>query len=216
MTTPSNTPQLERKSLQTFALHAIFLSLLLGVLPSLDAAYAYGFQALGNTVFGNIGPELQVRYRWVPPGERNQAGEIEMNGFVTEQLQSVWESSYSVRDRGYGPTSVLVALILATPASRRRHAAAAVLGALALNVFYLMQTGLLAATLFASVEPDLIAAGEVLASLRPAAERFFSSPLPRYAAVFAVWAVAAAPAQGLDTRAASERISKLLGTSKAR
>jgi len=119
-----------------------------------------------------------------------------------------------VRDRGYTPTTVLLALIVVTPATRRRRIAGALLGAAALNAFYLAQTGLLAATLFASVEPDLIALGDALAAARPAVERLFGSSLPRYAAVFAIWAVAAAPARGLDLRAASEWLSGVAGARK--
>ena len=91
-----------------------------------------------------------------------------------------------------------------------RHAGGFGLGAGCLNGFYLVQTGLLAACLFASVDPDLIAFGGVLAAILPVVKAFFGSPLVRYAAVFAIWAVAATPARGLDTRAASEKLTALL------
>jgi len=90
MTSPKATPPpLEKKSLQTFALQAVFLSVLLGVLPSLDAAYEYGFQAAGSAAFGNLGHGLRVEYHWAPPQDREQRGEIEMRGFVPDQAQPV-------------------------------------------------------------------------------------------------------------------------------
>ena len=211
--TPSPTepsPPLQRKPLQAFVLHATFISLLLWVLPSLDAAYAYGFTSAGNSVFGSIGSELRVVYRWVPPQERDQTGEIEMEGYVIGQERAVWDSRYSVRDRGYQPTAVLIALILATPASRRRHILGGLLGATALNSFYLAQTGLLAASLFAAVSADLVPFGKALAGAVPVFERLFGTPIVRWAAVFAVWAVAAAPSRGLDVSDATKRLRTLI------
>ena len=207
---------LERKPLQTFVLHAFFLTLLFSLLPSLDSAYGYGFAASGNAVLGNLGSDLTVLYRWVPPNERVVEGEISMEGYLAGYERPVWESRYSVRDRGYQPTVLLIALILATPASRRRHVLACVLGALALGAFYLAQTGLLATCLFASFRPDAVLFGETLKAMRPGMEAVFGSPLVRYAAVLAVWAVVAAPARGLDMTAATERIGTLLRGSKPR
>jgi len=211
MSSPDTTPLTpERKPLQTFGLHAVFISLLLWMLPSLDAALGFGFTTAGNAAFGRLGSDLRVEYRWVPPNERKLQGEIDMTGWVAGYQSAAWESSYELRQRAYLPTAILIALILATPASRPRHAAGIVLGAGCLNGFYLVQTGLLAACLFASVDPDLIAFGGVLAAILPVVKAFFGSPLVRYAAVFAIWAVAATPARGLDTRAASEKLTALL------
>ncbi len=217
MTSPSNEPTraLERKPLQTFGLHVIFLSLLIWVLPSLDAAFGFGFTQAGNAVFGHLGSALQVEYRWVPPSEREKSGEIDMVGYVAGNEHAVWESSYEIRQRWYLPTGVLIALIVATPTSRRRHITGVLLGAASLNAFYLAQTGLLAACLFASVAEDLIVMGAALASMLPVVKAFFGSPLVRYAAVFAIWAVAAAPADGLDLRAASARVEALRGRGSA-
>ena len=205
------TPPPEPKPLQTFGLHVVFISLLLWMLPSLDAAFGFGFTTAGNATFGRLGSDLRVEYRWVPPSERVLEGEIEMVGWVAGYQNAAWESRYEIRERAYLPTTILIALILATPASRPRHVAGIVLGASFLNFFYLAQTGLLAACLFASVEPDLIALGGALAAMLPVVKAFFGSPLVRYAAVFAIWAVAATPARGLDLGAASERLASLLG-----
>ena len=218
MTSPPNEPKPppERKTLQTFGLHVVFLTLLFWVLPSLDAAYGFGFKSAGNALLGRLGPDLRVEYRWLPPSQRERNGEIEMVGYVTGFSAPAWESNYSVRDRGYEPTAVLLAMILATPATRRRHIIAAVLSATALNAFYLAQSGLLSACLFASTTRDMITLGGPLAASLPAIEAVFRSPLVRYAAVFAVWAIAATPARSLDVRAARERIEALLGGGKAR
>ena len=207
-------PKPDRKPLQTFALHAVFLSLLFSVLPSLDAVYGYGFKSAGDAVFGRFGSELRVEYRWIPPNLREASGEIEMVGFRSSLPTPLWESAYSVRDRGYQPTAVLLALILATPSSRRRQLLGCLGGAVGLNAFYLAQTGLLAGCLFASLDPGLVAFGSALALLLPVVEALFGSPLVRYAAVFTVWAIAAAPARGLDMSDASNRLSALLDSRK--
>lgn len=206
--TPSP-PTGERKPLQTFAVHAVFLTLLLWVLPSLDAVYAYGFKQAGSALFGTLGADLRLEYHWVPPNQREDSGEIEMLGYRRDAATPLWESAYSVRDRGYQPTALLVALILATPATRRRHVVASVAGALTLNAFYLAQTGVLAATLFASVEPASVWLGDTLAAQRGVVEAMFGSPLVRYAAVFAVWAVASAPARRLDFDAVARRLGAI-------
>jgi hypothetical protein len=212
MTNPSNEPKpaTERKPLQTFGLHVVFLTLLFWVLPSLDAAYGFSFKSAGNALFGRLGSDLRVDYRWIPPNQRTVNGEIEMAGFVTGYADAAWESSYSVRDRGYEPSAVLLALILATPASRRRHVAGAVIGTLALNVFYLVQSGVLAVCLFATVEPLMLPLGGMLSAALPVVEALFRSPLIRYAAVFAVWAVVATPARSLDASTARKRLGALL------
>ena len=199
---------LERKRLPTFALHAAFLTLLIGIWPGLNAVYAYGLEAAGNTLLGNLGAGLRVEYRWVPPVERQDEGELEMRGFVDGQAAPVWASRYSVQDRGFVPTALLLGLMVATPASRRRHVAGSALAVLTLNTFYLAQTGLLAATLFAAVQPDLVVFGETLAEGQGTVTNLFGSPIPRYAAVFAVWAAFAAPARGLDISAADLRLGR--------
>lgn len=197
---PEKTATLERKPLQTFALHVAFLTLLFWVMPSFDSVYAYGFKAAGNATFGNFGGNRRVEYSWVPPGERNSPGEIEMVGRVVGIGRLAWESSYSVRDRGYEPSAALLALMLATPMSRRRRVVGTLGGLLALNAFILGQTGLLALVSFAAANPALVVGGEFLGDGVRVAEAFFRQPIPRYAAVFAIWALIAAPARGLDVQ----------------
>lgn len=205
-------PPPERKRLHTFALHAAFVTLLIGIWPGLNAVYAYGFEAAGNALLSGLGGDLRIEYRWVPPVEREDEGELEMGGFVQGQSTPVWISRYSVQDRGYVPTALLLGLMIATPASRRRHVVGSALAVLTLNTFYLAQTGLLAATLFAAVDPELVPIGETLAGSRAAVTNLFGSPIPRYAAVFAVWAVFAAPARGLDVSADDLRLGRLFGS----
>jgi hypothetical protein len=106
-----------------------------------------------------------------------------------------------VRDRGYLPTATLVALVLATPATRRRKVLAGIGGGLALNAFYIAQTGLLAASMFATASEELVPLGSLLADALPTIRAFFGSPIVRYAAVFAVWASLMQPGRGLDTSA---------------
>lgn len=192
------TAGLERKPLQTFALHVSFLTLLFWVLPSLDSVYAYGFESAGNAVFGHFGGSRRVEYNFVPPGERNSPGEIKMVGRVVNIGRLAWESSYTVRDRGYEPSSALLALMLATPMSRRRRVLGSIGGLAALNAFILGQTGFLALTSFAAANPALVVGGEYLGEGVRIAEAFFRQPIPRYAAVFAVWALIAAPGRSLD------------------
>jgi hypothetical protein len=194
---PDGSPP-ERKTLQTFVLHVCFLTILFWSLPSLDSAYAYGFKFAGNTVFGELGPHLRVDYDWVPPGERNSPGEIAMNGRVIGIERLAWESTYSVRDRGYEPSAALIALMLATPMSRRRRILGSLGAVIALNAFILAQTGLLAVTSFAAANAGLVLGGEWLGGGVRVAEAFFRQPIPRYAAVFAIWALIAAPARAID------------------
>ena len=217
MTSPTSQtkPAPERKKLETFALHVVFLTLLFWLLPSLDAAYGYGFTSVGNATLGRLGPSLRVDYRWVPPREREAEGEIEMVGFMAGYARPVWESRYSIRDRGYEPTAALIALVLATPATRRRHIVGSIVGAAGLGTFFLGQKGLLSACLFAAFRADVIPLGGMLASVLPVIEAFFGSPLVRYAAVFAVWALVAAPARGLDLDKAGRPLAALLRRGRA-
>ena len=69
---------------------------------------------------------------------------------------------------------------------------------LGLNAFYLAQSGLLAACSFATARTSLIAGGALLAPAFPVAKAFFGSPIVRYAAVFAAWAVVSRPTRGID------------------
>jgi len=193
-----------RKPLASFALHVAFATLLFSLLPSLDSVYGYAFKQAGNAAFGSLGRGLRVDYAWVPPGERSTPGEIAMTGHIPGRERELWSSSYSVRDRGYQPTALLIAMILSTPMSRRRRLAASVGGALALNAFFLAQSGLLAASSFAAASPDLIALGTPLAAAFPVVKAFFGSPIVRYSAVFATWAVTSQPTRGLDVDAAAD------------
>ena len=203
---PKKTAGLERKPLQTFALHVSFLTLLFWVIPSLDSVYSYGFKSAGNAVFGHFGGSRRVTYSWVPPGERNSPGEIEMVGRIVGIGRLAWESSYTVRDRGYEPSAALLALMLATPMSRRRRLLGSIGGLAALNAFILGQTGFLALTSFAAANPALVVGGEYLGQGVRIAEAFFRQPIPRYAAVFAVWALIAAPGRGLELGTLGDRL----------
>ncbi|MCA9509076.1 MAG: hypothetical protein KC560_00120, partial [Myxococcales bacterium] len=212
MTTPSPTPPpdagaspaaVARKPIPTFLLHAAFAALLFWVLPSLDAVYGYAYKEAGNAAFGHPSRAVRVEYAWVPPGERSTPGEIAMSGYVAGRDRAVWQSTYSVRDRGYQPTALLVALVLATPMATRRRIAACVLGGLALNAFFLAQSGFLAASSFAAASEELVPLGAALAAAFPVVKAFFGSPIVRYSAVFATWVVAAQPTRGLDVDAAA-------------
>ena len=203
---------LDRKPLQTFALHACFLTLLFWVMPAFDAAYAFGFKSAGNALFGQLGSNLLVEYSWIPPGERNSMGEIEMVGRVIGFDRLAWESSYEVRNRGYAPSAMLLALMLATPMSRQRRVFGSFLGLVALNLFFVGQTGLLATTAFAAANASLVPAGEWLASSVEIVKQFTGQPIPRYAAVFATWALLAAPTHGLDLRPLNQSMRTLFGS----
>ena len=201
----------ERKPIQTFALHACFLTLLFWVMPAFDAAYAFGFKSTGNALFGQLGSNLLVEYRWIPPGERDSMGEMEMVGRVIGVDRLAWESRYEVRNRGYAPSAMLLALMLATPMSRKRRVFGSVAGLIALNLFFVGQTGLLATTAFAAANASLVPAGESLASSVEIVKQFTGQPIPRYAAVFATWALLAAPARGLDLGPVNQSMRNLFG-----
>lgn len=203
---------LERKPVQTFALHACFLTVLFWVMPALDAVYAFGFKSAGNALFGQLGSDLFVEYSWIPPGERTSMGEIEMVGRVVGFDRLAWESSYEVRNRGYAPSAMLLALMLATPMNRQRRVFGSIIGLAALNLFFVGQTGLLATTAFAAANASLVPAGEWLASSVEIVKQFTGQPIPRYAAVFATWALFAAPARGLDLGPVNQSMRSLFGS----
>jgi len=231
--TPRSPQPSERKALGAFALHTLFLAVLFGMLP-FSASYGVAFQALGQALFGEppggpevVGPatRLHVEYDWLAPGDRSTADrrgrtthrgdgservDIEMRGFVGRRSEPVWAVGFSVVDRGYRPSALLLAAILATPATRRRHVLGAIGGLLGLNLFFVAQSGLLAIALFGAVRDDLVPMGSLLAASLPVIEAFFGSPLVRYAAVFAAWAVASNPPRHIDFDGVRARIERLI------
>jgi hypothetical protein len=206
---------MRRKPVQIFVVHAAFLLALIAVVPGSRDIYPRVFHSAGNALLDPMGRGLSVRFKWIDPSQRADSADTRMIGRQVGRLDYRWRAKYSGYRRGFWPSAVFAALVLATPMSRRRLAAVLPLGLLLFNAFFLLQVAALAWVLFSAT--DTAAAGSWLASpwVMPLAREMFNSPIGNFAAVFLLWAWLARPAQGIDLASVNALLQRLLGPGTA-
>lgn len=201
---------MRRKPVHVFLLHAAFFLALIGVLPGSREIYPRAFQLAGNTLLGSLGDGLSVRFDWVAPWRRADAADTRMIGREAGRSKYRWRAVYSVHRRGFWPLASFVALVLATPMSRRRLAAALPLGLLLFHVLFLFQVAVFVKVLFAATGPPGDAVWAASRRVVPVARAMFNSPITNFSIVFLLWAWLANPARGIDLESVNALWRRLL------
>jgi hypothetical protein len=206
---------MRRKPVHIFLLHAAFLLALFAVVPGTRDIYPRVFHSAGNNLLDSMGRGLSVRFEWSDPLLRADAADTQMTGREAGRLEFRWRARYSSYRRGFWPSAVFAALVLATPMSRRRLAVTLPLGLLLFNAFFVLQVAGLAWVLFSATEAA--AADSWLGSPRvmPLAREMFNSPIGNFAAVFLLWTWLARPARGIDLESLNALMQRLLGPQTA-
>ena len=206
---------MRRKPVHVFLLHAAFLLALIAVLPGSREIYPRVFHAAGNTLLGSIGDGRSVRFEWIDPSLRKDAADTRMLGREVGKLEYRWRGVYSSYRRGFWPSATFVALMFATPMSRRRLAGALPLGVLLFNVFFMLQVAAFAWVLFSATGSP--AGASWVASKRAVdlAREMFNSPIGNFSFVFLIWAWLANPARGLDPEGLNALLRRMLGSQTA-
>jgi hypothetical protein len=206
---------MRRKPVHIFLLHAAFLLAFFAVLPGTRDIYPRVFHYVGNGLMDSMGRGLSVRFEWSDPVLRADAPDTRMIGRQAGRLEFRWKARYSSYRRGFWPSAVFAALVLATPMSRRRLAVALPLGLLLFNAFFVLQVAGLAWVMFGATEAA--AADSWLGSPRvmSLAREMFNSPIGNFAAVFLLWAWLARPARGIDLESLNALLQRLLGPQTA-
>lgn len=188
----------ERKPLQAFALHALFLTLLLAAIPSADNLYPIFFARLADAVAAPFSGDYGVDFEWVRIGARTNRGEVVMKGIHDPEGAAIalWEIAFSVVERGYLPATLFLGLMIATPGALPRKIAATLGGLALLQLLLILQLGGLAISTFQETDAETF--GRWLLPLAPLIEALFQSMLPRYVIVLALWAVLARPDKTID------------------
>ena len=148
-----------------FLLLAVVYGVLMAPWPGVTSAYAYLFRAGGNGLFARFwfSPDGSVRFldlRALEPGDLAPGTPpIEASGAFDTVMElssrrapgSLGYLRTSSRYIGFGPTAVLIALIVATPTTWRRRAWALLWGMLLVHLFIALRLSLtLAAAGFAA------------------------------------------------------------------
>ena len=199
------------KPVHVFLLHAALLLAFFGVLPGSREIYPRAFHAAGNTLLGSLGDGLSVRFHWVDPSSRTDAADTRMLGRQAGRLTFRWRAMYSSHRRGFWPSASFVALMLATPMSRRRLAAALPLGLLLFHVLFVFQVAAFAWVLFGATGPPGGASLVFWRRAMPVARQMFNSPITNFSVVFLLWAWLANPARGVDLKSLNALLRRLLG-----
>jgi hypothetical protein len=202
---------MRRKPVHVFLLHAALLLAFFGVLPGSREIYPRAFHAVGNTLLGSLGDGLSVRFQWVEPSSRADAADTRMLGRQAGRLTFRWRAEYSSHWRGFWPSASFVALMFATPMSRRRLAAALPLGLLLFHVLFMFQVVALAWVLFGATAPVGGASSAMWSRVVPVARAMFNSPIINFSVVFLLWAWLANPARGIDLESLNALLRQLLG-----
>ena len=202
---------MRRKPVHVFLLHAAFFLAFFGALPGSREIYPPAFHAVGNTLLGSLGDGLSVRFDSVDPSSRADAADTRMLGRQAGSLTVRWRGMYSSHRRGFWPSASFVALMLATPMSRRRLAAALPLGLLLFHVLFMFQVTALAWVLFGATGPVGDASSAMWSRVVPVAGAMFNSPITNFSVVFLLWAWLANPARGIDLESLNALLRQLPG-----
>lgn len=192
------------KPVGLFALQALVLTLLIGFWPTPREAYPPLFHAHANALLAWTGsPELRLE---VPaPGSGPPTDTVLVASSGPGEAPS-WRSWFSVGRLGWWPSAALVALLLATPLSSARRAAAIVVGLVALDALALTRIGV--EILYASHElahgPGEPASGAWHLLLRVGSESL-TATIPSAAAVLVCWVWLASPWRTIDLSTALRR-----------
>ncbi len=197
MLNPSRSDKRPRP-LHIFLVHAGFVTALLGLLPATTAVAPLLLQREGNLLFGAFGADRSLRFDFTAPAKRADEGDTVMSGYRGRAGSYRFRVVFSSHRLAWWPLATLLGLLIATPMSRGRRALVMPAGTLLMNAFTMLFIAVFAAVLF-GVSPG---ASGGWARVYEVAQVSFTSPIPSYSAVLAIWAILARPAQVLDVEAA--------------
>lgn len=120
-----------KKTAGFFLRLVLFYGLLVAPWPGLREAYARGYRAAGNALFGSFGSDGVVRFEPLSKGREQMDTEIGIGNLRTRPAPKF--AQHSTRLTGYLPTAEVVALILATPIPWSRRWKALLWGLLLAN-----------------------------------------------------------------------------------
>ncbi len=205
----SNPP---RRPLGPFLLVALAIGALLiaaSWVPGVTEGYLGLLRAQAGLAYAPFDGDLEARLE--PPGPDADAwADTLLVGIHRPTGARAFEVSVPMWRRGFLPTAVLAALVLATPIAWRRRVLALVAGLVLLDAFVLAQLGIMAWAIVGQItaaspedrvwweRASLVAAGS------------FSSRTPIVAATLLVWTAVARPGRALDLRAAGRRLGRAL------
>jgi hypothetical protein len=183
------------KTAHWFVAHALALTLLIGFWPTPRAAYPALFHAHANALFGSLEAPLV----------RLGAGQVTDTALTVAARAGAADtvvSSFSVGRIGYWPSALLVAMLLATPLSALRRAAAVAIGLALVDLFTLARVGIEVAHLDSLLaRGGAPAPGAVPLLLRVGSESL-TATIPSAAFVFVCWVALARPWRTIDLAAA--------------
>jgi hypothetical protein len=179
------------KPVHWFLAQSIALTLLIGFWPTPRAVYPALFHAHANALFG----WLEAPRVHFGPGTSTDTA---LTFTARTGSADFWESSFSVVRIGYWPSAALLAMLLATPLSAMRRAAAAAVGLALVDLFTLariaVEIAYLAHAPGASVQPAPL-------WLRIGSESL-TATIPSAAFVLVCWVVLADPRHTIDLSSA--------------
>ena len=175
------------KPILLFAAHALALALLIGFWPTPRGAYPSFFHAHANALLRGWDVRLEA------PASPDPHVDTVMQGVG-------WRSKFSVERLGWWPSAALVALLLATPLSPLRRAAAVLAGLALLDAFALGRIAIeiAHANAAAAVEAGAAALPRALQVLLRVGSESLTATIPSVAAVLVCWVALARPRRAID------------------
>jgi len=125
----------------------LWLAALLVPWPGVARAYSHLFCVGGNLLFGSFGPGGEVRFK--PPTAIEPAQRCGIT-LINRPAGKGADETIDTRFRGYAPTAVLAALVLATPIPWRRRVRALFWGLLLVQGFVAVRVALTLIGLFSN------------------------------------------------------------------
>jgi hypothetical protein len=178
--------QLPPKPVLLFAAHALALTLLIGFWPTPRTAYPELFHAHANALLRGWDVQLDS------PRESEPVPDTVMVG-------PSWRSSFSVERLGWWPSAALVALLLATPLTPLRRAAAVLIGLALLDAFALGRIAIeIAYASAAAAEAAGAPLPRALQVLLRVGSESLTATIPSAAAVLVCWIAIARPRRAID------------------
>jgi hypothetical protein len=202
----------KRKPAHVFVAQAAALSLLLGFLPGMKLAYPAVFAAQGNFLFQWLGEQRHVRFLTLAPDRRADGSDTRMLGFGQYSEQPQWKVTFRIWSRGWWPTAVVMAMVLATPLALRRRLRALAAGIALIDLLVLLRVGVLTLALYAASDPR---ASPRSARVLEVVIESFNSWVPAVASVLHAWVPAVRPATAIDLAASSRWLGHLLAPGRA-
>lgn len=194
---------------------ALALALLLGAWSAPKSAYAGLFYAHGTPILQWL-TGRPVRLAASPPSPASEVDSV-LYGYAPGRVQPAYRSGFSLVRIGYGPSAVLIALLLATPMRPLRRAVALPAGLLLFDAFTLARIAVEIHYAYFELAhgPGQSLQGFLHLLLRVGSESLTAS-IPSAAAVLGIWVLLADPRHGLTPGVLGRVIRRVVPPAPAR